>query len=424
MSKSNFFRNIIKPFHSSSKKESQEEELGNITAHDQKVFSFETLVSATRNFHPDNKLGQGGFGPVFKGTLDRGVQIAVKKLAHTSNQGKREFVNEAKLLARVQHRNVVSLLGYCVAPEKLLVYEYVPNESLDKLLFINGDSFVDVESRTRDTLDWKRRYDIICGVARGLSYLHEDAHDCIIHRDIKASNILLDENWVPKIADFGMAKLYPEDQTHVHTRVAGTNGYMAPEYVMYGNLSIKADVYSFGVVVLELVSGQKNFTFDLDPECVNLLDWAYKMYKKGKGLEILEPILASTAVPDQVATCIKIGLLCTQFDHPARPTMSRVALMLSRKPGTLDEPTPPGFLGSRPRRSRASATSSSSDGMSRGTNSQSRSSTTSRNPTASTTAPRTPARHASSTSDPRRRHRGSTSAGPVSDPYGKRPMRE
>ncbi|KAI3714342.1 hypothetical protein L1987_72939 [Smallanthus sonchifolius] len=264
MTKSNFFRNIIKPFHSSSNKESQEEDLGKIAAHDQKVFNFETLVFATRNFHPDNKLGQGGFGPVFKGKLDSGEEIAVKKLAHTSNQGKKEFVNEAKLLARVQHRNVVSLLGYCVSPEKLLVYEYVPNESLDKLLF---------KSRTRDTLDWKRRYDIISGVAKGLQYLHEDAHDCIIHRDIKASNILLDENWVPKIADFGMAKLYPEGQTHVNTRIAGTNGYMAPEYVMHGNLSIKADVYSFGVVVLELISGQKNYTFDLDPECQNLLDW-------------------------------------------------------------------------------------------------------------------------------------------------------
>ncbi|KAK1437681.1 hypothetical protein QVD17_03477 [Tagetes erecta] len=412
MTKSNFFRNIVKPFHSSSNKGNQDEELGNITAHEQKVFSFETLVSATKNFHPDNKLGQGGFGPVFKGKLDNGEEVAVKKLAQTSNQGKREFVNEAKLLARVQHRNVVSLLGYCVSPEKLLVYEYVVNESLDKLLF---------KSRTRDTLDWKRRYDIIFGVARGLAYLHEDAHDCIIHRDIKASNILLDENWVPKIADFGMAKLYPEDQTHVHTRIAGTNGYMAPEYVMHGNLSIKADVYSFGVVVLELISGQKNYTFDLDPECGNLLEWAYKMYKKGKGLEILEPILASNADTDQVATCIKIGLLCTQFDHHTRPAMSRVAMMLSRKSGTLEEPTRPGYLGSI-RRSRGHGTSSSSDGMSHGSNSRSRSTTTNTNTT--TTAPRTPRRDASSSSDPQRRRLGSTSAGPLSDPYGKRPMRE
>ncbi|KAL7610430.1 hypothetical protein Lser_V15G11661 [Lactuca serriola] len=404
----NFFHNIIKPFSSSSTKESQEEDLSKLAAQDQKVFTFQTLVSATKNFHPDRKLGQGGFGPVFKGKLNDGVEIAVKKLSHTSNQGKKEFVNEAKLLARVQHRNVVSLLGYCVSPEKLLVYEYVPNESLDKLLFKS--------STTRDVLDWKRRYDIICGVARGLLYLHEDAHDCIIHRDIKASNILLDEKWVPKIADFGMAKLYPEDQTHVHTRVAGTNGYMAPEYVIKGNLSVKADVYSFGVVVLELISGQKNFTFNLDPDCVNLLDWAYKMYKKGKGLEILEARLASSADPDQVATCIKIGLLCTQYDHHLRPTMSRVVLMLSRKPTTLDEPTQPGYLGSRHRRSREPGTFSSSEGTSGGSNSTTTAATTTATGTATSSA------RATSSSDHRHRHRGSTSTGPVSDPYGKRPI--
>ncbi|KAI3699026.1 hypothetical protein L2E82_43007 [Cichorium intybus] len=415
----NFFHNIIRSFNSSSNKESQGEDLGNLAAQDQKVFNFQTLVSATKNFHPDNKLGQGGFGPVYKGKLEDGVEIAVKKLSQTSSQGKREFVNEAKLLARVQHRNVVSLLGYCVSPEKLLVYEYVPNESLDKLLF---------KSTTRDVLDWKRRYDIIAGVARGLLYLHEDAHDCIIHRDIKASNILLDEKWVPKIADFGMAKLYPEDQTHVNTRVAGTNGYMAPEYVMQGNLSVKADVYSFGVVVLELISGQKNFTFNLDPECINLLDWAYKMYKKGKGLEILEPILASSADPDQVATCIKIGLLCTQYDHHLRPTMNRVVLMLCRKPNTLQEPTQPGYLGSRHRRSHGPATFSSTTGMSGGSNSGSRSNSTSTTTDTATTTAATGTRGssalASSTPDNRRRHRGSTSKGTVSDPYGKRPMRE
>ncbi|KAI3729294.1 hypothetical protein L6452_17947 [Arctium lappa] len=412
----NFIRSIIKSFNFSSNQESQQEDLGAITAQDQKVFSFQTLVSATKNFHPDNKLGQGGFGPVFKGKLESGEEIAVKQLSHTSNQGKKEFVNEARLLARVQHRNVVSLLGYCVSPEKLLVYEYVPNESLDKLLF---------KSANRDVLDWKRRYNIIAGVARGLLYLHEDAHDCIIHRDIKASNILLDEQWVPKIADFGMAKLYPEDQTHVNTRVAGTNGYMAPEYVMHGNLSTKADVYSFGVVVLELISGQKNYTFNLDPECQNLLDWAYKMYKKGKGLEILESILASSADPDQVATCIKLGLLCTQFDHHLRPTMSRVALMLTRKPGTLEEPTRPGYLGSRQRRAHGIMTSST-EGMSNSqTRSKSNSTATSATSTTTTAiAASNRGVSARASSDRHHRHRGSTSRSVVSDPYGKRPMQE
>nr|DAD32128.1 TPA_asm: hypothetical protein HUJ06_010979 [Nelumbo nucifera] len=266
MMKSKFISNLMKPFKFHSDKDvSKEENLEQIAAQEQKVFSFETLVAATRDFHPDNKLGQGGFGPVYRGKLGDGREIAVKKLSQSSNQGKKEFMNEAKLLARVQHRNVVNLLGYCThGAEKILVYEYLPRESLDKFIF---------DAERKKELDWKRRFDIISGVARGLLYLHEDSPSPIIHRDIKASNILLDEKWVPKIADFGMARLFPEDQTHVNTRVAGTNGYMAPEYLMHGRLSAKADVFSFGVVVLELISGQKNSTFYLDIDCQNLLDW-------------------------------------------------------------------------------------------------------------------------------------------------------
>ncbi|GMP59258.1 hypothetical protein CsSME_00022611 [Camellia sinensis var. sinensis] len=263
-SSNSFFQLLLKPF--KSKKEGNSgEDLEKIAAQEQKQFSLETLVSATKDFHPNHKLGQGGFGPVYKGRLSDGREIAVKKLSQSSNQGKKEFTNEAKLLARVQHRNVVNLLGYCAhGAEKLLVYEYVANESLDKLLFKSG---------RHDALDWKRRYDIIAGIARGLLYLHEDSHSVIIHRDIKASNILLDDKWVPKIADFGMARLFPEDQTHVNTRVAGTNGYMAPEYVMNGHLSVKADVFSFGVVILELISGQKNSTFNRSLDDQNLLEW-------------------------------------------------------------------------------------------------------------------------------------------------------
>ncbi|XP_024967017.1 cysteine-rich receptor-like protein kinase 10 [Cynara cardunculus var. scolymus] len=250
-----------------------------------------------------------------------------------------------RLLTRVQHRNVVNLIGYCVHPEKLLVYEYVVNGSLDELLFESGD---------RDSLDWKRRYDVICGVARGLRYLHQDSHECFIHRDMKASNVLLNEKWVPKIADFGMARLYPEDQTRVNTRVADTNGYVAPEYAMHGNLTVKTDVYSFGVLVLEIVSGQKNLSFSLDSDCQNLLDWAYKMYKKGKGFEIMDSRLGSSVAHDQVEACVQIGLLCTQSDPQLRPTMDRVVTMLSKKSGALDEPIRPGIPGTRYRRSRAS----------------------------------------------------------------------
>ncbi|XP_038688359.1 putative receptor-like protein kinase At4g00960 isoform X2 [Tripterygium wilfordii] len=320
-----------------------EENLERIAAQEQKFFTFDTLVSATKNFHPTHKLGEGGFGPVYKGKLDDGREIAVKKLSHSSRQGRKEFLNEAKLLTKVQHRNVVNLLGYCAhGTEKLLVYEYVINESLDKILF---------KSNRRAELDWKRRFDIINGVARGLLYLHEDSHNCIIHRDIKASNILLDERWVPKIADFGMARLFTEDQTHVNTRVAGTKGYMAPEYVMQGQLSVKADVYSFGVLLLELISGQRNSTFNHNVDAHNLLDWAYKLFKEGRSLEIMDSTLASSSVDtEQVAMCIHIGLLCTQGDPKLRLEMKRVVVMLSKKPGNLVEPMMPGTPGSRYRR--------------------------------------------------------------------------
>ncbi|TKY69266.1 Cysteine-rich receptor protein kinase 10 [Spatholobus suberectus] len=338
-----FFHNLIKPFKFSSSKEGQsEDDIQNIAAQEQKIFPYETLVAATKNFDILKKLGEGGFGPVYKGKLNDGREIAVKKLSHRSNQGKTQFVTEAKVLSRVQHRNVVNLFGYCIhGSQKLLVYEYVPRESLDKLLF---------KSHKREQLDWKRRFDIINGVARGLLYLHEDSHNCIIHRDIKASNILLDEKWVPKIADFGLARLFPEDQTHVNTRVAGTNGYLAPEYLMHGHLSVKADVFSYGVLMLELISGQRNSSFDLDVDAQNLLDWAYKLYKKGRALELVDPTLASSVATEQVEMCIQLGLLCTQGDPQLRPTMGRVVVMLSRKPGHMEEPTRPGMPGSRYRR--------------------------------------------------------------------------
>ncbi|XP_077236111.1 cysteine-rich receptor-like protein kinase 43 [Tasmannia lanceolata] len=386
-----FLDNLMRPFKSRSDKNAQkEEDLETIAAQEQKLFAFETLIAATQDFNLKNKLGEGGFGPVYKGKLDDGREIAVKKLSHSSNQGKKEFTNEARLLARVQHRNVVNLLGYCAhGEEKLLVYEYVAHESLDKFIF---------HAERRGELDWKRRYDMIVGVARGLLYLHEDSHVCIIHRDIKASNILLDDKWVPKIADFGMARLYPEDRTHVNTRVAGTNGYMAPEYLMHGHLSVKADVFSFGVVILELISGKKNSSFNFDPDYQSLLEWVYKLYKKQRGLEIMDPTLASTQAMDQVAMCIQLGLLCTQSDPNLRPTMRRVVVMLSKKHATLEEPTRPGFPGSRYKRthrpggistsgnssSRAASTSASASASASNTNTYTASTST------ATSSPRPP----------------------------------
>ncbi|GAA0164881.1 transmembrane signal receptor [Lithospermum erythrorhizon] len=394
MTKSKSYLKFFSKLFKSRSIRGKEDELERIASQEQKHFRFDTLVTATRNFHTSNKLGEGGFGPVFKGKLDDGRIIAVKKLSKSSRQGKREFLNEAKLLASVQHKNVVNLLGYCVhGEEKLLVYEYVFNQSLDKLLF---------KSARHDTLDWKRRHDIITGVAKGLLYLHEDAHSCIIHRDIKASNILLDERWAPKIADFGMARLFIEDQTHVNTRVAGTNGYMAPEYVLQGHLSIKADVYSYGVVVLELISGQKNSNFKGDLKSQNLLEWAFNLYIEGKSLEIVDPSLAPTAVPNEVQLCVQIGLLCTQSDPQLRPSMSRVVVMLSKKLGSLEEPTRPDYQG-RQQITRRQRNSSSTSGTSSVLNSCTTGSTTGTNTTTASTS-------------------RSTAAGQRFAPHGKRPM--
>lgn len=401
---------------SSKDSRQREEDLETIAAQEQKQFAFETLVAATQDFNPKSKLGQGGFGPVFKGRLEDGREIAVKMLSRSSNQGKKEFTNEARLLAKVQHRNVVNLLGYCVhGSENLLVYEYIVNQSIDKILF-NAD--VD----KRKDFNWKRRYDVILGVARGLLYLHEDSHSVIIHRDIKASNILLDDKWTPKIADFGMARLYPEDQTHVNTRVAGTNGYMAPEYVMHGQLSVKADVFSYGVLVLELISGKKNSTFSMEPDVQSLLEWAWKLYTRGRRLELMDPVLESTAVTDQVAMCIQIGLLCTQADPRLRPTMQQVVVMLSRKPENLKEPTRPGYPGSRYRRTRITGggASSSSGEFTTHPESSSRAASTSASASASASATNsntaTTSTHTRST-PPRSTHRRSR---PPS--YEKRPM--
>ncbi|XP_057530476.1 cysteine-rich receptor-like protein kinase 43 [Amaranthus tricolor] len=404
-------KNMMKPFNfNSSKGGSKEADLHKIAAQEKKNFSFDTLFKATDKFHPSRKLGEGGFGPVFKGTLVDGREVAVKMLSHSSRQGKKEFENEAKLLAKVQHRNVVNLLGYCAHGEdKLLVYEYVSNESLDKLIF---------KPDKRQVLDWKRRMEIIAGIAKGLLYLHEDSHSCIIHRDIKASNILLDDKWVPKIADFGMARLFPEDQTHVNTRVAGTNGYMAPEYVMHGHLSVKADVFSFGVLMLELISGQKNSTYNLSLDAQNLLEWVYKLFKKGKSLEVLDPSIATSAVAEQVAMCVHIALLCTQSDPTLRPTMRRIVVLLSKKPTSIEEPTRPGFPGSRYRKSRHPEGSSSTTKTDYSSSTMSAEATTRTARSLGSVSSTTHSTARSLGSDPS--HGIARSLG--SDPHGKRPM--
>ncbi|XP_010430168.1 PREDICTED: putative G-type lectin S-receptor-like serine/threonine-protein kinase At1g61610 [Camelina sativa] len=218
------------------------------------VFSFDSVASATGDFAEENKLGQGGFGTVYKGNFSEGREIAVKRLSGKSKQGLEEFKNEILLIAKLQHRNLVRLLGCCIEDnEKMLLYEYMPNKSLDRFLF---------DESKRGSLDWRKRWEIIGGIARGLLYLHRDSRLKIIHRDLKASNILLDTEMNPKISDFGMARIFNYRQDQANTiRVVGTYGYMAPEYAMEGIFSEKSDVYSFGVLILEIVSGRKNISF-------------------------------------------------------------------------------------------------------------------------------------------------------------------
>ncbi|KAJ3694803.1 hypothetical protein LUZ60_000180 [Juncus effusus] len=354
-----FLEKLINPFtnrHNQGGKKNEEENLEAILEMERRVFNYETLVSATKNFSV--KLGEGGFGPVFKGLMADGREVAVKRLAVGSRQGETQFANEASLLSTVQHKNVVHLYGFCThGDNRLLVYEYVKNESLDKILFSSVD---DCPRRTE--LTWQRRHTIITSIARGLLYLHEGAQTPIIHRDIKSGNILLDDKFIPKIADFGMARLFPEDESHVNTRVAGTNGYMAPEYLMHGCLSPKADVYSFGVVVVEVVSGVRchGFVPVGESNAKSLLEWAWKLYKEDRILEIVDSEIRSNIDLGQVKTCIQVGLLCTQAEPRLRPDMKRVSIIFSKKPTALEEPSRPGLPGHRYRiRSRITGESNS-----------------------------------------------------------------
>ncbi|KZV20527.1 hypothetical protein F511_21041 [Dorcoceras hygrometricum] len=306
------------------------------------LFDFDTIVAATKNFSQANKLGQGGFGSVYRGMLVEGQDIAVKRLSKSSGQGIEEFKNEVRLIARLQHRNLVRLLGCCIEmEEKMLVYEYMENKSLDSILFKKNKSAL---------LDWPRRFNIICGVARGLLYLHQDSRFRIIHRDLKASNILLDKDMNPKISDFGMARIFGGDQTEANTRkVVGTYGYMAPEYAMDGLFSVKSDVFSFGVLVLEIVSGKKNRGFYQTNNHLNLLAYAWGLYREGRALELKDSDSGKSYSASEVMRCIQVGLLCVQEHAEDRPNMSTVVLMLSSETASMPQPKNPGFcLGRRP----------------------------------------------------------------------------
>ncbi|KAL1293152.1 hypothetical protein AAHE18_19G051600 [Arachis hypogaea] len=303
------------------------------------TFDFSVLVKATENFSSSNKLGEGGFGSVYKGTLTNGQELAVKRLSKKSKQGLEEFKNEVALIAKLQHRNLVKLLGCCIqGVEKILIYEYMPNKSLDYFVF---------DEIRKKMLDWLKRFNIISGIARGLLYLHQDSRLRIIHRDLKTSNILLDANLNPKISDFGLARTFLGDQLEANTnRVAGTYGYMPPEYAVHGQYSMKSDVFSYGVILLELISGKKNREFS-DPEnYLNLLGHAWRLWTDEKPLELLDEVLKEGCTPLEVKRCIQVGLLCVQQRPEDRPDMSSVVLMLNGEK-LLPKPKVPGFYTER-----------------------------------------------------------------------------
>ncbi|WJZ91097.1 hypothetical protein VitviT2T_010202 [Vitis vinifera] len=307
-------------------------------AHDLKLFSFDSIVVASNNFSSENKLGEGGFGPVYKGKLPEGQEIAVKRLSRGSGQGLVEFKNEIRLIARLQHMNLVRLLGCCSkGEEKMLIYEFMPNKSLDFFLF---------DPARRKILDWKRCHNIIEGIAQGLLYLHKYSRLRIIHRDLKASNILLDHDLNPKISDFGMARTFGRNASEANTnRIVGTYGYMPPEYAMEGIFSVKSDVYSFGVLLLEIVSGRKNKSFYHNDGAltINLAGYAWELWKEGTSLQLVDPMLEDFHSSTQMLRCIHIALLCVQESAADRPTMSTVISMLTNETVPLPNPNLPAF---------------------------------------------------------------------------------
>ncbi|KAF5481161.1 hypothetical protein F2P56_001835 [Juglans regia] len=313
-------------------------------------FDLGSILAATDNFSEANKLGQGGFGPVYKGKFSGGQLIAIKRLSRGSGQGLEEFKNEVVLIAKLQHRNLVRLLGYCiVGDEKMLLYEYMPNKSLDSFLF----------DRTLCVLlSWETRFNIILGIARGLLYLHQDSRLRIIHRDLKTSNVLLDEEMNPKISDFGLARIFGGKQTEGSTtRVVGTYGYMSPEYALDGFFSVKSDVFSFGVVVLEIISGKRNTGFYQSEQALSLLGYAWKSWKENRALDLVDQALRETCNPNEFLRCVVVGLLCVQEDPADRPSMSNAVFMLGSENATLPTPKQPAFV---VRRSLSGTASSSS----------------------------------------------------------------
>ncbi|KAL0562117.1 hypothetical protein IC582_002568 [Cucumis melo] len=301
-------------------------------------FDFETIVSATNNFGDECKLGKGGFGPVYKGVMTDGQEVAIKRLSKNSGQGLVEFKNETILIAKLQHTNLVRLIGCCLhKEEKLLVYEYMPNKSLDFFLF-------DLEKKL--ILDWKKRLHVIQGIIQGLIYLHHYSRIRIIHRDLKVSNILLDDEMNAKISDFGMAKVFkpPEHETNTG-RVVGTYGYISPEYAMEGIFSIKSDVYSFGILLLEIVTSRKNYNNYDTERPLNLIGYAWELWVNGRGEELIDSgLFTSDDQKPKALRCIHVSLLCVQQIPADRPTMLDIYFMISNDSAQLPSPKQPAFF--------------------------------------------------------------------------------
>ncbi|XP_010537769.1 PREDICTED: putative serine/threonine-protein kinase [Tarenaya hassleriana] len=289
-----------------------------------KVYTYKELQHATDDFGAENKIGEGGFGSVYKGRLRDGKIAAIKVLSAESRQGAREFLTEITVISEIQHENLVKLYGCCVeGNHRILVYNFLENNSLDKTLLAGGYSQSGIQ------FDWRTRARICIGIAKGLAFLHEEVQPYIVHRDIKASNILLDKDLSPKISDFGLARLIPSNMTHVSTRVAGTIGYLAPEYAIRGQLTRKADIYSFGVLLLEIVSGRSNKNSRLPTEYQYLLERAWELYERNELVFLVDSALNGDFDAEEACRFMKVGLLCTQDSPKLRPSMSSVIKLLT-----------------------------------------------------------------------------------------------
>uniref|UniRef100_A0A1D1ZA75 Putative LRR receptor-like serine/threonine-protein kinase At1g56130 n=1 Tax=Anthurium amnicola TaxID=1678845 RepID=A0A1D1ZA75_9ARAE len=327
------------PFIFRRKKSSQELSIPTNEGIDKvRIYSLKELKHATEAFSPANKIGEGGFGSVYKGRLRDGTIAAIKVLSSESKQGVQEFLSELKTIANIVHENLVELLGCCVEENnRILVYNYLVNNSLAQTLLVQGHSGL--------TFNWRNRTKICIGVARGLAYLHEEVKPYVVHRDIKASNILLDKDLTPKISDFGLAKLFPANKTHISTRVAGTIGYLAPEYALRGHLTRKADIYSFGVLLLEIVSGRCNTNTRLPSEDQFLLERTWVLYERNELILIVDTALNGDFDAEEACRFLKVGLLCTQDAPKLRPPMSSVVQMLTgERDANLETITKPGLI--------------------------------------------------------------------------------